>query len=430
VITLVALTAIAWAVVGVRAFLLHDPHPLNSILVPEPPFTDFTYLGERIAHFGEPHLLTRTDLYDSDPYPYPVPSIYAYLFFLRSFSHPLAAYLLFAFLSFLIPTCLLSLRVKRMRAGWLPQIALWSTFLFGFPLVILLDRANIEAVLWVFILFGIVAYTRNRLLASAILWAIAAAMKIAPGLFFVLFLARRKYWMFTIAVAATATFSLLALAGVGPTIRQAALDSSKSAHFLRNEFILVRHEPQFDESLFGAAKQIIFLYDYVHRSNYRPFLPQILPGMENALRLYSLLIPIAALLLYWFRIRHLPLLNQFIAYVVLSILLPQVSYEYKLVYLYLVWGAFLLFLLTDVVTDRVKIPARAIRLVLLSCAVIFVPLTYIELTNKRGNSFGVGGQVKMVLLILILLTVLRVPMPSSLFGDLQTLPGDSPLNQT
>lgn len=424
-ITLVALTAIAWAVVGVRAFLLHDPHPLNSILVPEPPFTDFTYLGERIAHFGEPHLLTRTDLHDSDPYPYPVPSIYAYLFFLRSFSHPLRDYLVFAFLSFLIPTCLLSLRVKRMRAGWLPQTALWSTFLFGFPLVILLDRANIEAVLWVFILFGIVAYTRNRLLASAILWAIAAAMKIAPGLFFVLFLARRKYWMFTIAVAATATFSLLALAGVGPTIRQAALDSSQSAPFLRNEFILVRHEPKFDESLFGAAKQIIFLYNYVHRSNYRPSLPRILPGVKNALQLYSLLIPIGALLLYWFRLRHLPLLNQFIAYVVLSILLPQVSYEYKLVYLYLVWGAFLLFLLTDVVTDRVKIPARAIRLVLLSCAVIFVPLTYIELTNKRGNSFGVGGQVKMVLLILILLTVLRVPMPSSLFGDLQTLPGDS-----
>jgi hypothetical protein len=212
---------------------------------------------------------------------------------------------------------------------------------------------------------------------------------------------------------------LLALAGVGPTIRQAALDSSKSAQFLRDDFILVLHEPNFDESLFGAAKQIVYSYDYVHRSTYRR-------GMKKALQLYSLLVPIGALLLYWFRLRHLPLLNQFIAYVVLSILLPQVSYEYKLVYLYLVWGAFLLFLLTDVVTDRVKIPARAIRLVLLSCAVIFVPLTYLELTNPSvENSFGVAGPVKMVLLILILLTVLRVPMPSSLFGDLQTLPGDS-----
>ena len=422
VITLVALTAIAWAIVGVRVLLLHDQHPLpsmlHSIFVPEPPFTDFTFPGERIAHFGEPHLLTRTDLYASGAYPYPVPSIYAYLFFLRSFSRPLVAYLIFALLSFLIPTCLLSLHVKRTGAGWLPQIALWITLFFGFPLMFLLDRGNIEAVLWVFVLIGIVAYTRNRLFASVISWAIAAAMKITPGLFLVLFLARRKYWTFTLALAATATFSVLALASVGPTIRQAALDSSKSAPLLRNDYILRRFYTNFDESIFGATKQIVSLYDYVHRTNYRRF-PQILPGMENALRVYSLLAPIGALLLYWFRLRHLPLLNQFIAYVVLSILLPQVSYEYKLVYVYLVWGVFLMFLLTDVVTDRVKIPARAIRVILLSCAVIFVPLTYLELTNKRGNSFGVGGQVKMVFLILILLTVLRTPMPSSLFGDLQ-----------
>ncbi len=148
--------------------------------------------------------------------------------------------------------------------------------------------------------------------------------------------------------------------------------------------------------------------------------------METALRIYNILIPIGAVLLYWFRLRHLPLLNQLIAYIVLFILLPQVSYEYKLVYMYLAWGAFLLFLLADVAAARAEIPAWAIHVILLSCAVIFVPLNYLSRgVNSSGHIFAFGAQVKTIFLLLILLTVLRVPMPSSLFGDLQALPGDS-----
>lgn len=416
VVTLLMLTAIAWCVVGVQVFILHEPYSHSALSVTaEQRFTDFTDVSQRVAHFGEPNMLTRTDI--KFPYPYPVPSVYAYLVFVRLFRHPLAAYLIFALLSFFIATCFLSLRVKHMGAGWLPQIALWSTLLFGFPLLYLLVRGNIEAVLWVFILLGIVAYARNRLLAAAITWAIATAMKIAPGLFFVLFLARRRYGIFAVAIASTVVLSVLALAGVGPSIGQAALGSKRSAPFLINNYILVRAAPQFDESLFGATKQVISLYDYEHRSSGRHF-PQILPGLKRALWLYNLLIPIGAGLLYWFRLRHLPLLNQFIAYVILSILLPQVSYEYKLVYMYLAWGGFLLFLLADVATDRVKIPLRAIHVILFSCAVIFAPLTYLEITGTANRIFAFGAQVKTVFLVLILLTVLRIPMPSSLFGDL------------
>ena len=66
-------------------------------------------------------------------------------------------------------------------------------------------------------------------------------------------------------------------------------------------------------------------------------------------------------------------------------------------------------------------------MILFSCAVIFVPLNYLSYgnINSAGHIFGFAAQVKMIFLLLILLTVLRVPMPSSLFGDLQTLPGDS-----
>jgi Glycosyltransferase family 87 len=406
------LTAVAWAALWIRGNTIFDADD----------FSDFTNLAVRVIHFGEPDMLSRTD-FKWPYYPYPVPSIYAYFFFIRLFPRPLDAYLTFAILSFFIAACWLSWRLKRIAPGWLPQVAVWSTLLFGYPLVYLILRGNIEAVIWVLILLGVVAFTRNRMLISAILWALAASMKVTPGLLFVLFLAKRKYRMFVIAIAFTAAFSLLALAGVGPTLRQAISDSSKSAPFLRDTFILGRYSPYFDESLFGGVKQAISLYHYLHRTDGRPF-PLIFPGMEIALRIYNILIPIGGILLYWFRLRKLPLLNQFIAYIVLFILLPQVSYEYKLVHMYLAWGAFLLFLLGDVARGRVEIPAWAIHVFLFACAVIFVPLNGLTSVTSAGHYLSFAAQVKAVFLLLILLTVLRVPMPSSLFGDLQT-PSDS-----
>jgi hypothetical protein len=341
----------------------------------------------------------------------------------RLFPDPLRAYLIFVFLSFLLAASFLSLRVKRVTPKKLPQIAIWSTLLLGFPLQFLIDRGNIEAVIWVLILLGVVAFTRKRMLPSAILWSIAASMKIFPGLLFMLFIARRKFGTFVVAIAATAAFSLLALAGIGPTIRQAAAESSKSAAYLMNSYITARDAPGFDHSLFQATKQVIYVGAWSTSS--KPVVPDTRAANEKALRLYNLVIPLAAILLYWFRLRRLPLLNQFIAYIILCVLLPYVSGDYTLVHVYIAWAAFLLFLLFDVATGKVRIPATSIHVILISCAVVFAPLSYLEVTRRPHPTFACGAQVKTIFLIVILLTVLRVPMPSSLFGDLQALPGNS-----
>ena len=416
-----ALTAVAWCIVGVRGHILHEPFPRNTLFwMPEYRFTDFTEESLRAEHFGMPHVLTRTDLgqMSADPFPYPPPTIYAYLAFV-AFPRPLVAYLIFVLLSFFAATCYFSWRVKRAAPGHLPQLAIWSTFLMGFPLAFLIDRGNIEGVIWVLILLGLFAFTRNRMVLAVLLWGLAASMKIYPGLLFVLFLAKRKYRIFALAIAATAAFTVLALAGIGPTVGQAAADSAHSQPFLLRDFILVRHTPGFDHSLFGAIKQIMRGYISLHT---RQFGLDTRPAFGKALRVYNILIPLCALLLYWFRLRRFPLLNQFMAYMLLCVILPYISYEYTLINIYLVWGAFLLFLLSDVATGRISIPARAIHTILISCAVIFVPLSYLLIGNNPEHMIAFGGQVQLVFIAIILWTVLRTPMPSSLFGDLRSHP--------
>jgi Glycosyltransferase family 87 len=428
VVTFLALTAFAWCIVGIRGPILHKPYPGNTLFyVPEVRFSDFLDLSERVPHWREPHVLSRTDIKTTHPYPYPypypAPSFYVFVTFVRLFPiHPLRAFLIFVFLSFFLATCLFSLRIKRATPKKLPQIAIWSTLLLGFPLQFLIDRGNIEAVIWLLVLLGVVAFARNRMLISAILWSLAASMKIFPGLLFVLFLARRRFGTFVVAIAATVAFSLLALAGIGPTIHQAALESSKGAPFLVDRYITAREATGFDHSLFQAAKQLIYVGAW--SSSGKSFVPDTRSANEKALRLYNVIIPLAAIVLYWFRLRRLPLLNQFIAYIILCVLLPYVSGDYTLVHVYIAGAAFLLFLLSDVATGKVSVPAKAIHTILFSCAVVFVPFSYLEITRIPNHNFACGAQVKTVFLIVILLTVCRVPMPSSLFGDLQLTTSD------
>jgi hypothetical protein len=426
VLCLMALTVLAWSVSAVRTYILHEPFDRSTLLAPEPPFTDFLYPGFRLDHLGEPGMLTRSDL--GEPYPYPTPSIYAYLLFVRPFHlhlyRALCFYLLFAVLAFTIPAWMFSKHLGRISTRQLPRLAVWVTMLTAFPVIIIIDRGNIEAVMWVLVLLGLVAYLRHRFMMSAILWAAVAAMKISPGLLFALFLRKDRYRVLFTGLAVAVGLTLISLFQVGPTIHQAVRDSSQSAPYLTTTFILGRHYPWFDESIFNAIKETLSVHAYMTNGHHQ--LPPVLPATRIALLIYNIVAPSAALLLYWFRLRRLPLLNQFIAYVVLFTVLPQVSYEYKLVYLYLVWGVFLYFILTDVVSGLVAMSLRSINIVLLSCAVIFAPLSYLRIV--RGVSIlAFGGEIKLICLLLILVTVCRVPMPSSLFGDLQLPdPGDAP----
>jgi hypothetical protein len=91
--TLLLLTIVAWCARGI-------PVPDSFA------FRDFTDFTARVAHFGEPDMLSRPDV--NGPFPYPVPTIYAFLFFIRLFPNPLAAFLTFALLSFFVATCCFS----------------------------------------------------------------------------------------------------------------------------------------------------------------------------------------------------------------------------------------------------------------------------------------------------------------------------------
>ncbi len=390
-----------------RAFWRKLPWRGNSSLFDSAArFSDWTNFVPYGVHFSQPGLLTRADI--PLPYPYPLPSVFLYVSFTRLFSHSLVPFLLTSVGLFVLSAVVLSIALKRRQPSPIAKAAVWLTLLLGNPALFCLDRGNIEVFLWFNVLLGTICFLRKWPFAAAILFAIAASMKIYPALMFLLFLPRRQYKAFVLAMVSAASISIAALAAVGPTIPQAIADMARSARYLTNAQIvpLAQDSLMFDHSLLGALKTTIFqvgLRLHHYSLNDPPHFAKLVP-------LYSFFAPAAFLMVYLFRIRGLPLLNQYFCLTLLSILLPYVSYEYTLIQVYSLFGVWLLYLLDDA-EPTLFVRSRPLLMVMsVSFALVIAPIAVL-------TGAWYQGLVKSLLLLVLLACALWKPMPSTLFDD-------------
>ena len=406
-----------WAFALVNTYLLHLHYPFTSPLSrPDYHYSDWLNYLPRAAHLGQPHFLIQEGPgWWGLPFAYPIPCIYVYFVFLHLFANPTLAFLLFAELAFVCATAFFSLYLRRRGAGVLPQLCCWAALLLGMPAVFTLERANFEIFLWVLVAGGIVAFIKDWKYAAAIFFAVAACMKIYPAIFFLLFLRRRQYAPILAGIVVFALTLAVSLRGAGPDVHATLADVSAVSKKLHDEQIVRAYEDnlRWDHSLFGEEKQAIYTFD---RATHR-IAKDANPAFPGSLRIYTLLAPLAFAALYLSRLRRLPLLNQFAALTLCSVLLPFVSYEYTLIHFLLVWAVFLVFLLDDVVPGRVTLPNRSLGQIALLCAVVIAPITALSFEHF-------SGQVKGIALLLLLSLFASVPMPSTLFGELERpLPG-------
>jgi hypothetical protein len=185
---------------------------------------------------------------------------------------------------------------------------------------------------------------------------------------------------------------------------------SAAATFLRDTQIMALNSDalRFDHSLFAIEKQTIYKLFIYHNPQY--ICP---PTFNRSITFYTILAPLAFAVLYLLRLRRMPLLNQYMALTILSVILPYVSYEYTLVHIYLVFAVFLLFLLFLLQDgDIASIACRGSKLnIAMACfAIAFAPLAYL------GHEWY-QGQIKGLALVVLLAVTVLSPMPSTLFGD-------------
>lgn len=390
----------------VRARLRNEAFPLkvSSIMFKRctyifTDFLDFDPVTERLIGRGS----------DDKAYElvivYPAPMMCVYILFTRVFAEPLRAYLEFIVLSVVLGAACLILALSSSSANRLLLAGVVGvSAVLSYPLLTVLERANMEGFLWVVVALGLTAFVARHHKTAAVLFGLAASMKMFPGILLLLLLARKRYKELAIAAVAFVLFTAIALHLLGPSIPVAIAEVRSGLGRVGGSHLMSYRPPEvgYDHSLFSVLKQVLYLLhshdkdDVALNSSIQaaalPYLLFVLPGFAA---------------LYWFRIRRLPILNQAMALVILAVTLPYVSGEYTLNHVYFAWALFLLFLARDVTAGRESIPWPAAKAMLSSCAFVFA----------LGPFGRYAGQLKTCALMVLLLTALMTPMHSSLLDD-------------
>ncbi len=202
-------------------------------------------------------------------------------------------------------------------SSYLPRL-----LLFSFPLVILIQRANIEIILWIIVALGLLAYRRGLVIIAAILFGLAASIKLYPIFLIGLFLKRKQYIpAFFIGLTTAIVALIAATAYTGPTFVIAANGFTTGLGHFQDHYIdtVSKVEVAFDHSLFSPLK-------YLTYSNHA--------SPAGWTHLYYIIAGTFALLLF-LRVRTMPSLNRIVFLVTAMVCLPPVSFTYTLVHLYL-----------------------------------------------------------------------------------------------
>ena len=313
------------------SYLLQTLHPYGVILFWNAHVgSDLTTFAERSSHFGTPSYWNEFNY--PFTYPAPIAPIFALLFKLH---HPLAAYWTLCVVgltvwSIWLTRLLISAGVHISQAAAFVLVTLTASW----PIVLLLNTANIEGLLAIVLAAGVYAVLRDRCWLGATLIGIATAMKLFPFILLALLLLKRRYREFVWGLVVAAITTLASLALLGPTIAAAQRHIADGFRFINEAFILStqRDALNYSHSLFSLLK---FAVAVIARLLGQPANHTLL---SVSLGVYMVATAVAGLALYFGVIRKLPILNQLLALTICAVLLPPLSADYTLLELFLPFG--------------------------------------------------------------------------------------------
>ena len=232
------------------------------------------------------------------------------------------------FVGVFLAWCFANLRGSSAAATWR------NAFVFSFltyPFLFALDRANAEALIFIFLAVFFYCYGTPRHRLGLIALAAAVGLKAMPGVYIVLLLCDRR-WRASLFVGALAIYLNLMSAAILPGGFFYNIDRSlfKTTDFYQIRMVLGNEGLVFGNSLWGVGKELL---GGAHLMGYRGWPMQV---SFAKLQLFYALLSLAAfalVTLYVFFVEKV--LWKRVALLAFSmILLPYVSADYRLLHIY------------------------------------------------------------------------------------------------
>jgi len=195
--------------------------------------------------------------------------------------------------------------------------------LFSFPVLFLIDRANFESFVFVFLAAFMYFYQKGEINYAVIPLALAISMKLFPAIFFILLFSDRKYkqilWTILLVILITLCSSWILYGGISEAFSNQFGNSS----FYQENYVIKDGGFDFGHSLFGFIK--CFIYSF-----------KLNIEIKSILTPYLILVILLAILVSIFVVLYEKVLWKKVALLVVAMcLLPHVSADYKLIYLFI-----------------------------------------------------------------------------------------------
>ena len=350
---------------------------------------DLRCFQRRFDHFHSPAFFSTA--YDQGPaFGYPAPGALLYELFFGPHFHP---YVLFYVLTLAGLGCLIFLLARAMYrqqvSGRTLALFFSSAVVLSHPIWFEFLLANMEICIFLILAAGVLAFLRGRSYLAATLFAFAGSIKIFPLIYLGLLLAKKQYRQVAYALLLVFPITLVSLWLVCPNVGYTFSHIQAGLKAFQDSYVLV-YRPQeigFDHSLFALIKQFI------------PFTSTA--QVKSILNTYLFLAASTGIVLYFTRIRFMPVLNQILSLAIAAVLLPPLSHDYTLLHLYVPFGLLTIFVLQEARQGRTH---SIMRPVFLAFGILFAPLT--EFINS-GQTYG--GQIKAIVLATLFIVSITVP---------------------
>ena len=289
-----------------------NAYPYNTFLFrPEDKFNDFYNIYNAAAGL--------------DPYAFKVSVYFPFTFVVMypfTFLKADLAYALYftAFTVFLV--CFISRSLKNQRRIEKASDLFVFTFL-SYPFLFSVDRGNVEMLIFVFLALFVHFYVKGRQRISVIFLSLATAMKLYPAVFGLLYFEDKKYRNILLSALLVAALTVSSAAILKGGIRGSVTGLKRNLEIFEREYIRADHGLQHNCSLYGAVR--IFHQEVLEKTNV-PFNRKLVFGLTAALLGLVFVFAFFREKTFWKKICLL---------VLIILLLPQVSYDYKLIHLYI-----------------------------------------------------------------------------------------------
>ena len=304
---------------------------------------------------------------DGRPWAYPMYSPVAYPPFAAAVMAPIYlsgqpefAFLLLSTLWLVI--AVLGVRSWMLRAGMSASTAILlplTVMAMSFPIARLVHQGNIELVVWVLTATGVWAWVREKNSLAAVLWGLAAAMKLFPLVLLALLLPRKKWRPFVFGFATFALATLWSLWWLGPTIADAWHGSMVNVFGYQgtrvSEWTL--RELVANHSMVEVAKLAAMIAGY---------------PLKKLSLVYYAAGAVAFAAVFFGKLWRMPEANQLLGVSAFMAMFPAISYYHALVHMY---AALVLLSWVAVRAARTNAKVQGLRTTMLLFVPLFMPFT-------------------------------------------------------